>query len=319
MQFARFAAAALLAFMGGAMAQPYPSKPITLVVPFAPGGVTDSAARVIAKGMSDRLGQPVIVDNRAGAGGSVGSEFVSKSRADGYTLLFGSRVTQITNPLVNKTKVPTEAEFAAISTVCDVPGVMVINPNRPYKTVQELIAYAKAHPGGINFGTAGNGTASHLAGAVFMELTGTKLTHVPYRGSAQVIQDLIGGQVDLAFDYPSSTQSFIKNGRLRGIAALTPARLQVLPELPTIGEAGVPGAENASWQAILAPGGTPVAVVERLATAISKSLEDAEVRQKLIDMGTVPLSVSGTELQKLIEQETVRYRGVVARSNIKAD
>lgn len=299
-------------------AETYPAKPVMLVAPFAAGGFTSSAARVVAARLSQRLGQPVIVENRPGAGGAVATDYVAKAKADGYTLLFGSRVTQVTNPLVNRSRVPTRADFAPVSTVCDVSGIIVANPTRPYKTIKELVAFAKANPKLVNFATPGNGTASHLAAAVFMELTQTELTHVPYRGSAGVLQDLVGGTVDLAFDYPSSTASFIQAGSLRALATLGTQREPQLPTVPTIAEAGVPGAEMASWQAVLAPGATPTNVVQRLIDEMKRVLDEPDTRQKLVDLGTRPMVATGDALQSLIEQEAAKWRDVVARANIIA-
>jgi tripartite-type tricarboxylate transporter receptor subunit TctC len=310
-----------LALVGAppALAEEYPSRAVTLVVPFTPGGVTDNTARTVAKRLGERLGQPVIVENRPGGGTSVATAYVARAKPDGYTLLYGSRVTQITNPLINKTQVPTEKDFAPIYTVCDVDAVMVANASRPYKTIKELIAYARANPGKVNFATPGNGTAAHLAATVFMDLTKTQMTHVPYKGSAPALQDLLGGQVDIAFDYPSSTVSFIKAGSLTPLAALSTARLAALPDVPTIAEAGVPGAQTDSWFAIFAPGQTPASVVDRLVAEMARVMQEPEVRQKLIDAGTVPRAVGGKELQQLIERETVRWRDVVAKSGIVAN
>lgn len=310
--------AAALAPAAAVQAQDYPVRPITLLVPFAAGGVTDAVARAVAKPLGERLGQPVVVDNRPGGGGTVATDAVARAKADGYTLLFGSRVTQITSPLVNRTRLPTAQDFAPISAVCDVDAVIVAHPGRPYQTVAELIAYAKAHPDRINFATPGNGTAAHLAAAVFMDLAQIRMTHVAYRGSAPAVQDLLGGTVDIAFDYPSSTLSFIKAGSLRPLASLSSARLPALPAVPTIAEAGVPGAETASWQAIFAPGRTPAPVVDRLVAAMAQVLQDQATRQRLVDLGTVPLAIGGQDLQQLIDRETLRWRGVVTRSGITA-
>jgi tripartite-type tricarboxylate transporter receptor subunit TctC len=314
-----FVAASLAASASFTMAASYPTRPVVLVVPFAAGGFTSSAARLIAERLGERLGQPIIVENRAGAGGALATDYVAKAKADGYTLLFGSRVTQVTNPLVNKTRVPTRADFAPIAAVCDVSAVIVANPARPYKTIAELVAYAKANPDKVNFATPGNGTASHLAAAVFMDLTHTRMTHVPYRGSATALQDLLGGNVDIAFDYPSSTSAFVKAGTLRALATLGTERVSSLPDVPTIAEAGVPGAEMASWQAILAPGQTPTPIVDRLVAEIARVMEEPETRKKLVDLGTTPMFVGGKDLQLMIEKETVKWRDVVSRARISAD
>lgn len=316
---AAFATLSFGAAITPAFAQDYPTKAVTLVVPFAAGGVTDNTARTVAKRLGERLGQPVIIDNRPGGGTSVATNYVAKAKADGYTLLYGSRVTQITNPLINKLPAFTEKEFAPIHTVCDVDALIVANPTRPYKTIKELIDYARSNPGKVNFATPGIGTSAHLAATVFMELTKTQMNHVPYKGSAPVVQDLLGGQVDIAFEYPSSTASFIKAGTIRPLAALSQARLPSLPDVPTISQAGVPGAETDSWFALLAPAQTPAPIVERLTAEMAHVMQEPEVRQKLLEAGTVPRAVAGKELQKLIDRETVRWKEIVARSNISVN
>lgn len=310
---------AVLCSAGHAAAETYPSRPITLVVPFAPGGVTDSAARLIGKSLGTRLGQPVVVENRAGGGGAVATEYVGRSKADGYTLLFGSRVTQITNPLINKTRLPTDKDFTAIHTVCDAPAIIVTNAKSPFKDVRELVAYAQKHPGKVNLATAGNGTAAHLAALVFMEITKTNLTHVPYRGSSPAIQDLLAGNVDVAFDYPSSTLGFLRAGTLRALASLSDKRLAVLPDVPSIAEAGVKGAESASWLAVFAPARTPADISARLTATMAQVMSEPEVQQRLNDLGTVPMAVGGKDLQALMNRETVRWRDVVSRTPITTD
>lgn len=299
-----------------ASAQTYPSKPIMLVAPFAPGGFTSSAARILADRMSEYLGQAVVVENRPGAGGMVAADYVARAKADGYTLLFGSRVTQVTNPLVNRTKLPSRQDFAPIATLCDVSGVVVAARDRPYTSIAELVAYAKANPLKVNYATPGQGTASHLAAAVFMQLTGTQLTHVPYKGSAAALQDLLGGRMDIAFDYPSTTAPFIRSGQLSGLATLGTQRVPMIAHVPTIAEAGAPGAEMASWQAVLAPGQTPPAVLEKLQNAMRQASQEPDTAKKLIDLGTTPLFVAGDALQQLIEQEIAKWRSVVESARI---
>ncbi len=313
------AGVAILGGAGLAAADTYPSRPITLVVPFAPGGVTDSAARLIGKSLGTRLGQPVVVENRAGGGGAVATEYVGRSKADGYTLLFGSRVTQITNPLINKTRLPTDKDFTAIYTVCDAPAIIVTNAKSPFKDVRELVTYAQKNPGKVNLATAGNGTAAHLAALVFMEITKTNLTHVPYRGSSPAIQDLLAGNVDIAFDYPSSTLGFIRAGSLRALASLSEKRLTVLPNVPSISEAGVKGAESASWLAVFAPAKTPADISARLTTVMGQVMNEPEVQQRLNELGTVPMAIGGKDLQTLMNRETVRWREVVSRTPITTD
>ncbi len=310
---------AFLGYAGLSAAQTYPSRPITLVVPFAPGGVTDSAARLVGKSLGVRLGQPVVVENRAGGGGAVATDYVGRAKADGYTLLFGSRVTQITNPLINKTRLPTEKDFTAIHTVCDAPAIIVVNAKSPIQDLKGLVSYAQKSPGKVNLATAGNGTAAHLAALIFMEITHTNLTHVPYRGSSPAIQDLLAGNVDVAFDYPSSTLGFIRAGSLRPIASLSEKRLAVLPDVPSISEAGVKGAESASWLAVFAPAKTPAEISARLTEAMAEVMKEPDVQKRLNDLGTVPMAVGGKDLQSLMNRETVRWREVVSKTPITTD
>lgn len=300
-------------------AETFPSRAMTLVVPFSPGGVTDSAARIVARRLGERLGQPVVVENRAGAGGAVATEYVARSKADGYTLLFGSRVTQVTNPMIHKTRLPTEKDFTPIYTVCDAPAIVVVNAKSPLRDIKQLVAHAKANPGKVNIATAGNGTAAHLAALVFMELTRTSMTHVPYRGSSPAIQDLLAGNVEVAFDYPSSTLGFIRAGSLRALASLSEKRLAVLPDVPTIAEAGVGGAESSSWLAIFVPGRTPGEVSGRLINAMEKVMKEPDVQKQLSDLGTVPMAVGGKALQGLLDREVLRWRPVVSKAAIATE
>jgi tripartite-type tricarboxylate transporter receptor subunit TctC len=301
-----------------AQVQQYPNRPITLVVPFTAGGITDTIARLVGKKLSDRLGQSVIVENKPGVGGSLATEYVAKAAPDGYTIGVGTRGTHATNLAIYKNlKYDPVKDFIAINTIGDAATILVANPTRPYKSVKELIAYAKANPGQVNFASAGNGTAAHLTGELFMSLAGIKMTHIPYKGSAPAVQDVIGGNVDIAFDYPSSTLGQIKVGMLRPLAVISDARISPLPDVPTIAEAGLPGAESQSWLGLFVPAKTPRPIVNRLISEVEKIMAEPETGQRLVELGSVPFSVGGAKFEALVASELVKWGNVVKQANIQ--
>lgn len=311
------AAFGLLAIGSGAQAQQYPNRQINLIVPFTAGGITDTVARLVGRKLSERLGQPVVVENRPGVGGSLATDYVARSVPDGYTIGVGTRGTHATNLAIYKNvKYDPINDFIAIHTIADAATILVANPSRPYKTVQELIAYAKANPGKVNFASAGNGTAAHLTGELFMSLAGVKMTHVPYKGSAPAIQDVMSGNVDIAFDYPSSTMGQIKAGMLKPLAALYNTRISALPDVPTIAEAGLPGAESLSWLGLFVPAKTPQPVVNRLVSEVEKIMAEPDVAQRLTEVGAIPLSIGGAKFQALVASEIVKWGEVVKKANI---
>src|SRR5438552_13835540 len=247
--------------VSGASAQTYPTRPIRLVVPFPAGGTTDILAREVGQRLSMTLGQPVVIDNRPGAAGNIGADLVAKSAPDGYTLLMGTVGTHAINAsLYAKMPYDHVKDFAPIILVAGVPNVLVVNPSLPVNSVQELIAYAKANPGKLNFASSGPGTSIHLSGELFKVMAGVQMTHVPYKGSAPALQDLLGGQVQLMFDNLPPSLPHIKAGKLRALAVTSVARSPALPDVPTIAESGLPGFEASSWFGILVPAGTPSAI-----------------------------------------------------------
>src|SRR4029453_1006317 len=278
-----------LAFVAGALgifprpgAHPAdPPKPVRVVVPFPAGGTTDILARAAAQKLSETWGQQAIVDNRPGAGGNIGAELVAKSAPDGYTLLMGTVGTHAINAsLYPKMPYDHVKDFAPVILVAGVPNVLVVHPSLPVNSVQELIAYAKANPGKLNFASSGNGTSIHLSGELFKVMTGVQMTHVPYKGSAPALQDLIGGQVQLMFDNLPPSPPQIKAGKLRALGVTSAARAPALPDLPTIAESGLPGFEASSWFGVLVPAGTPPSIVTKLNAEIAKWLPAPHAGEK---------------------------------------
>ena len=312
------AAAAAVPF--AAQAQAYPTKPVTVVVPFAAGGTTDILARVIGQALNKELGQPVVVDNRAGAGGNIGAALAAKAPADGYTLFMGTVGTHAINQSLYK-KLPFDPikDFQPLTRVAMVPNLLVANPTKPYKTVKELVAYAKAHPGKVNFGSSGSGSSIHLSGELFNALAGVQMVHVPYKGSAPAVTDLLGGQIDIMFDNMPSAIQHVRSGKLRPIAVTTAKRSPELPDVPTIAEAGVPGYEATSWFGMFAPANTPAPVVAKLNTALVKVLADPEVKKKLAEQGAEPYSEKPEQFAEFIRKETAKWSKVVKDSGASAD
>ena len=318
--FALAAAVLSLAPFAALAQADFPAKPITIVVPFSAGGTTDILARVVGQYMSRDLGQPVVVDNRAGAGGNIGGQAAARSPADGYTLFMGTVGTHAINQSLYK-KMPFDPikDFAPLSRVAMVPNLLVANPSQPFKNVKEMIAYAKAHPGKINFGSSGNGSSIHLSGELFKQMAGVDMQHVPYRGSAPAVSDLLGGQISVMFDNMPSAIPHVKGGKLRALAVTTAKRSPALPDVPTIAEAGVPGYEATSWFGLLAPAGTPAPVVAKLNASILKALADPEVKKKLAEQGAEPFGEKPEQFAAFIQSETLKWGKVVKESGASLD
>ena len=313
-------AAWFAAFAVGVSAQPYPTKPIRIVVPFPAGGTTDVLARAAAQKLTETLGQPAVVDNRPGAGGNIGAELVAKSSPDGYTLLMGTVGTHAINPgLYPKLPYDHVKDFAPVILVAGVPNVLVINPALPVNSVQELIAYAKANPGKLNFASSGNGTSIHLSAELFKTMAGVQMTHVPYKGSAPALQDLVGGQVQLMFDNLPSSLALIKGGKLKALAVTSSARAAALPDVPTIAESGLPGFEASSWFGLLAPAGTPPPVIAKLNGEIAKWLATPEAKEKLLAQGANAAGGTPEDFAQFINAETAKWQKVVKESGAKVD
>jgi tripartite-type tricarboxylate transporter receptor subunit TctC len=304
----------------GALAQSYPTKPVTIIVPFAAGGTTDILARIIGQALTTELGQSVIVDNRAGAGGNIGGQAAAKATPDGYTLFMGTVGTHAINASLYK-KMPFDPikDFAPLTRVANVPNLLVANPNQPFKSVKDLIAYAKANPGKVNFGSSGNGSSIHLSGELFKSMAKVDMQHVPYKGSAPAMTDLIGGQIPFTVDTVSAALPHLKDGKVKAIAVTTAKRSSLLPKVPTLAENGYPGLEMDTWLAVVAPKGLPPAVKTRLELTLAQVVSDPETRDKLIGMGFEPAYGSSKALAELIDKELPLMRAIAQRASITAD
>ena len=299
---------------------PYPSKPIRLVVPFTPGGSTDILARSIGQELTKAWGQSVIVDNVPGAGGSIGADKVAKSPADGYTLLMGHIGTLAVNPsLYPKLPYNPVKDFAPVAWVARVPNVLVVHPGVPAKNVQELVAYAKSKPGQLSYGSGGNGSAANLATEYFKMQTGTAIVHIPYRGTAPAVTDLIGGQIQILFTGAPAVLGQIKSGQLRALAVSSPKRLEAMPELPTVAESGYKNFEADQWYGVVAPAGTPKDIVQKLNTQINAALNSPEIKKRLSGEGAVATPETPEAFGKLIVSEISRWQPVISSGRVKAD
>lgn len=315
------AGAGVTAAPSAAIAQSaFPTRPITLVVPFAAGGSTDIVARLVAQKMSEGLGQQVIVENRAGAGGNVGAQGVARAQPDGYTLLMGTISTHTLNPTMSKRK-PFDpvADFTPVSLLAVVPNVLVVNPQLPVKTVQELIALLRANPNKYNYASSGNGTPLHLSGELFNRLAGVQMTHIPYRGAGPALNDVVANQVPIMFDNLPSSSEFIKAGTLRGIAITTKERAPSFPDMPTIAESGLPGYETYTWNALFAPPKTPPEIVARLAQESRKAVADAGVQARLKDFSATVVGSTPDELAAHVKAELDKWTPIIRDAKIELE
>ncbi len=316
------AAAAIIGSMPAAWAQgtKFPDRPITLVVPSAPGGTTDFSARLIAEPLSRALGQAVVVDNRPGASGNIGNQYVARAKPDGYTLLLAYSGYQVGNPhLFAKAGWDPIKDFAPVAMLTRAPQVVAARGNIPANTLPELIAYAKANPGKLNYASSGNGSIQHIAGELFKQLTGTFITHIPYRGSGPAVQDLLAGQVDLHITTPASVVSHIKAGKLKALGVTSAQRLGALPQVPTSTESGLKGFTLDSWFALYAPAGTPPEVVQLLNTEIGKILANPEIRKKAEDAGTLVETMTPSQLGDYTRKELDYWGRVIKTAKITAE
>jgi tripartite-type tricarboxylate transporter receptor subunit TctC len=316
----RAVVAALLLIVAAPAFAAWPDKPIRLIVPFPAGGATDVMARGLAQRLGTELGQQVIVDNRGGAGGTMAAEAAAHAVPDGYTLFFATMGTQAINPaLYPRLRYDPLKDFAPISVTHLTPRVLVVGPQVSARSVAELIALAKARPSALTYGSAGNGSSSHLAGALFESMAGVKMLHVPYKGSAPLLTDLLAGRVDMTFDSYAVYEQHVRSGRVRALAVTSVNRLQALPQVPTVAEAGVKGYEVSNWLGLLAPAGTPNAVLSAIHTALGRALATPALREQLISLGIEPTFGSPEAFTALIRSEILKWADIVRKSGATAD
>jgi tripartite-type tricarboxylate transporter receptor subunit TctC len=318
---AALAAAALALAPAGAFAQAWPSKPVHLIVPYAPGGPVDLSARLLAAKLQDALGQPVVVENKPGAGGNIGADFVAKSAPDGYTLVMGAIATHAINPaLYPKFPYDPVRDFSHVALIVQVPNVLVVNNDVPARNISEFIALLKANPGKFDFASGSTGSTGHLAGELFKQMTGTYMVHIPYKGSSPAVLDLLAGRVQLMFDNLASALPNIKAGKVRALGVTTSHRSAFLNEVPTLHESGLKGFDLTTWWGVMAPAQTPQPVVDRLAAEIAKAIDTPDLRERFDAMGSQrPTVRTPQEFTSFVEKELKIYSGLVKRSGARID
>ena len=322
-QFARIAIQASVLVMSlcaaSATAQSWPSKLITLIVPFPPGGTTDVLARALGEKLSQNLGQPVVVENKPGAGATIGADYVAKSKPDGYTLLMGAVHHTIATSVYKKLPYDFQKDFAPITVVAMVPNVLVINANTPAKNLNELVTFAKAQPSKVSYGSNGNGTAQHLIGTQFENLTGAQILHVPYKGSGPLTTDLLGGQITMSFDTITPVLPHIRGGKLRALAVTTSTRSPALPDVPTLDEAGLKGFNIGTWFGVLAPAATPKDIVAKLNTEMVKVIQSADFKKRMAEIGAEPIGNTPDQMATQIKEETEKFAKLVKEAKVTID
>ena len=314
------AAAALLACALAQAQSAFPARAVTLVVPFPPGGGTDTGARIVAQKLALKWGQPVLIENRGGAAGQVGADVVAKAKPDGYTLLVGNIGTQSINPVLYK-KLPYDPDtaFAPVSLLAELPLAMMVNPQVPAKTAKEFIALAKGQPGKLSYSTSGAGSGPHLAAEMFKQSTGTFILHVPYRGGGPALTDLLAGHVQLSFLTVLEASGHIKAGRLRALAVTSGKRVSALPDVPTLAESVLPGFNSISWIGVLAPAATPRDIVDKLSADIREVLAADDVKGKLTELGAIPMGMTPGQFATLIADDRKRYARIIKERGITLD
>lgn len=312
-------AATVASFPLAAVAQDYPTKPIKLVLPFPPGGVTDSLARTLAEKLQPRLGQPVVVENKPGAGTMLASETVARAPGDGYTLLMAASTLGVAPSIFPKVPYDPIKSFEPVTLAAGVVHQLVVGPDLPVKNVAELIDYLKKNPGKVSYASTGNGTSTHLEGELFKFMAKVHMVHIPYRGSGPALTDMVGGHVQLMFDAVGSSQPLVKSGKLRALAVTTEKRSPSMPDLPTVAESGLPGFDAMPWLGILAPAGTPKPIVDRLHREITAILAEPELRQSLAGKGLDVVGNTPAEFASFLKRDIDKWAGVVKFANIKPD
>ena len=312
----RWLAALLLVLPLQVLAQ-YPQRSIKMIVPFPPAGATDIVGRIVAQKLGERLGQSVVVENRPGAGGSIGSDLVAKSPPDGYTILMATSSTHSIGPALQKLPYDPIKDFAAITHVADVPNVLVVSPKLPVANLKEFIAYARANPGKLNFASSGIGTIVHLNGEFFKMLTGVDIVHVPYKGTALSIPDLASGNIAMLFDSLASAMPNIKSGSAKPLAVNARARVPLLPEIPTLAEAGLPAFDRYTWFGMFAPAGTPPDIVRKLQAEVVAALKAPDLRERFDAVGAEPVGSSSEQFVERIRSDGVRWAEVIRKADVK--
>lgn len=307
-------ALALTTMTSNVLAQSYPAKPIRFVVPYPPGGASDLTARIIGQKLSEAWGQPVIVDNRAGANGNIAAEQVAKAPADGYTMLMGNVGPNAISPSLYTNLAYDVASFAPVTLTTTVPIVLLVNPSLPVNNVKELIAYAKANPNKLNFASAGNGSSNHLTGELFKSIAGIDIVHVPYKGDGLALTDVMGGQVSMMFTTVVSAMPHVKSGKLRAVAVASAKRIAAMPNLPTVAESGVPGFDSSSWGGILFPAGTPKAIIAKMHDAVVMILAMPDVKVRLSSLGAEVVGNTPEEFGSYIRSEAAKWGKVIKTS-----
>ena len=302
-----------------AQAQQYPAKPIRLIVPFGAGGSADVLSRVLAQRLTQQYGQQVVVENRPGSGGHVGAEAAARAAPDGYTIVFGTIGIHAAYTIYSKLNYDPSRDLQPVSMYADVPNILVVHPSVPVKNVKEFIALAKSNPGRLNFGTAGSGSSTHMAGEWFKLYTGVNLTHVPYKGSAQAMQDLLGGQIELMFENLPTAIAQVRAGKIRSLGMTSRERSPSMPEVPTLAETGVPGFEATAWFTIAAPAKVPADIIRKLNVDMNAFLKAPEMQQRWIDMGVVPLGGSPADAEKFFVVEREKWGKVIKAAGIRGD
>jgi len=302
-----------------AQAQQYPAKPIRLIVPFVAGGSADVLSRVLAQRLNQQYGQQVVVENRPGSGGHVGAEAAARAAPDGYTIVFGTIGIHAAYTIYSKLNYDPSRDLQPVSMYADVPNILVVHPSVPVKNVKEFIALAKSNPGRLNFGTAGSGSSTHMAGEWFKLYTGVNLTHVPYKGSAQAMQDLLGGQIELMFENLPTAIAQVRAGKIRSLGMTSRERSPSMPEVPTLDETGVPGFEATAWFTIAAPAKVPADIIRKLNADMNAFLKAPEMQQRWIDMGVVPLGGSPADAEKFFVVEREKWGKVIKAAGIRGD
>ncbi len=313
------AACLTISTAGAADGGTYPARPIRLIVPFAPAGSADALARTIQPALSEALGQTLVIDNRPGASSTIGTDMTAKAASDGYTLVLITTTHAINPSLIAKLPYDSVKDFAAVSLVASQPNILVVHPSVPAKTVKELVALAKAKPGTMNFASGGNGSSPHLSGELFNIVAGTHITHIPYKGSGPGVTDLLGGHVQMMFAGPLALEQHIKSGRLRALAIADKRRSTILPDVPTMTEAGFPGVETGTWYGILAPARTPPGIVAQIQRAIVRILQAPDLKARILNQGVDIVASSPDEFEKFIIAEIAKWSRVVKAAGVRAD